>query len=175
MNGKFSGDQASGSLTISWGKGRFVLTRVSGASKTKSEENKRVAVAREEAERKAAEEAAHKDQNQSNTTEVETALVVPALESFDGAWTATDNDFTIYIEISGSSLKGKIEYHVYTSSMIPFRVDGEIDSSGRVDIWLERKNKWGARKLVGTMPHLDMWDGGRAGGANFVLKRVQNN
>ena len=104
---------------------------------------------------------------------IETVPVAPTPESFDGSWTASDNNLTIHIRIRGTSIEGRV-VDTISSAAPPLRFDGKIEPEGRVDFWVSGRD-WAKRKLVGIMSHLKLLGGGvEAGGADFNLRKVEN-
>ena len=98
--------------------------------------------------------------------------LAPPPQWFDGSWTAFDNGFTINLQIDRSSIEGHIDYSLESAPALRF--NGNIGPDGRVDLWLGG-GRWAKRKLTGTIPYFRLSTGGDAGGADFVLKRVETN
>ena len=99
---------------------------------------------------------------------------------FSGIWVGADKSWKIRIEVRGKTVGGQIvcpEGETGRSSQfIPqvvgrteTSVRGTIDLQGRVNA--ETVGSVNYRKLVGTLPNLDLWENGQCGGAEFVMRR----
>ena len=99
---------------------------------------------------------------------------------FSGTWVGADKSWKIRLEVRGKTVEGQIvcpEGETGRSSQfIPqvvgrteTSVRGTIDLQGRVNA--ETVGSVNYRKLVGTLPNLDLWENGQCGGAEFVMRR----